>query len=110
MPRLIGKMTTQTVIASLRATGSTDPVVLAAAKEELLTSTKRLRVVALLLFALGAASLASRGGTLVGIPTLLAGVWAWWRMDRNFRAVEVGFAKYSSSLPARITLVRSRGT
>jgi hypothetical protein len=104
---LIVKMTTETVIGSLRATGSTDPVVLAAAKDELLSAVKRLRVVALVLIALGAGASLSIVGALAGIPSLAAGAWAWWRTEQNIQTVEAGFAEHSCSLPRRIALVRT---
>ncbi len=108
-------MTRQEVIGSLRATGSTDPIVLAAAKDEMLGAVKRLRVVALLSIALGAMASLALGAAdslpaiaaVAGMPLLLAGAWALWRAERNVRAVEAGFAEHTGSLPRRITLVRT---
>lgn len=106
MHPLILSMTKQQVIGSLEATGSTDPDVLAAAKEELLSSVKVLKMAALAPLLGGVAMMLSVIGALVGVPLFLAGVWAWRRADENVRTVEAGFAEHARSISRAVPLAR----
>jgi hypothetical protein len=99
-------ITRQQVIGALKATGSTDPDVLAAAKEEMLSSVKRPKLVALVGVVSGGAMTLTVLGAVIGIPLIIAGVWVWHRAGRNSRTVEAGFAEYARVVSSRAPIMR----
>jgi hypothetical protein len=88
-------ITRDEVIASLRSTGSSDPDVLAAAKEEMAATVAPLRRMAVVWLLLGFLALATRPGIFVAAPLVGAGVWSGIRALRNGRAIDQGYAEYT---------------
>jgi hypothetical protein len=95
---LLSTATKQGVIGALRATGSTDQVVLFAAKEDLLDGYRSARTLSWIPLIAGALLTVTLVGAVLGIPLLLL---AWWLRrtgQRNLATVEAGYAEYLSSL------------
>ncbi len=84
----------ESVIGTLRATGSHDPDVLDARKAELIARVKAPKFAGLLLLLLGGGASRTLGGALIGIPMLLAGGWLWYLGARNAATIEAGFTEY----------------
>ena len=97
-------MDKETVIGSLKATGSYDPDVLDARKMELLARVRFQRLSGLVLMVPGIPVSLIQSGVLGGIPMAVIGLpmaflgwWFWRRGSRNLATVEAGFTEYLSS-------------
>ena len=87
-------VTREQVIASLEATGSSDPEVLAAAKEVLEERAETQRRAAIGCIAVACVAATRSLGIVAGLFLTAIGVWGWVRAARNSRAIEEGFAAF----------------
>jgi type IV secretory system conjugative DNA transfer VirD4/TraG family protein len=87
--------TAEEVTARLRATGSTDPDVLFAAKTELGGPFVHRAMAAFILAAVGLAATLAPGLAVVGIPLALAGGWYWHRSARNLETIEAAHRQFT---------------
>ena len=97
---ILAKLTHQQVIGSLRATGSTDPDVLFARKEELLEETKRLRLLGVVPLIVGTILTISIIGAIVGIPMLLVGFSVRKAYKHNIAVTDEALAEYMRTVRA----------
>jgi uncharacterized protein DUF5362 len=86
------------VIGALKATGSTDPDVLFAAKQDLLDQYKPLKTMSWIPIICGALICLTLIGAIGGVPMILLGWWLRRKCNRNIATVEEGFADYLSSI------------
>jgi hypothetical protein len=92
------KLDKQSVIGTLKATGTRDPDILHAQKTKLLAPAKHLKLLAIFLVAIGAMMTVTVILAIAGIPSMLFGWWVWRFSGKNITAVENGFAEYVGSL------------
>ena len=95
---VIPKLTHQQVIGSLRATGSTDPDVLFACKEELLAETRRMKLLTIVPFIMGGILTVSLVGAIVGIPALIFGYLVRKTYKSNIATADGALAEYMQSI------------
>ena len=95
---ILAKLDKQQVIGTLRATGSTDPDVLYAAKEQLLSETKRLKLLGVAPLIIGGILCVTIVGAIVGIPMLIVGFSVRGAYKHNIAVSEAGLAEYLQSL------------
>ena len=109
---ILAKLSHQQVIGSLRSTGSTDPDVLFAKKEELLSETKRLKLLGIVPIVIGTIMTVSIIGAIVGIPMLLVGFSVRKAIAHNNAVTEAALAEYLQSVqpggPVRAVGVAAR--
>ncbi len=94
----IAKLDKQQVIGALKATGSSDPDVLYARKEELLAETRRMKLLGVFPIIVGVAMSLTIIGAVVGIPIILFGMSVRKKIKNNLRAAEEGLVEYSQSI------------
>jgi len=97
---VIPKLSHQQVIGALRSTGSTDPDVLFAKKEELLSETKRLKLLGIVPIVIGAVMTVSILGAIVGIPMIIFGILVRKTISHNNSVAEAALAEYFKSVRA----------
>jgi Family of unknown function (DUF5362) len=93
------------VIGALKATGSTDPDVLFAAKQDLLDQYKPLKTMSWILIICGVLICLTLIGAIIGVPMILLGWWLRRKCNRNIATVEAGFAEYLSSIGVKAPIV-----
>ena len=94
------KLDKQSVIGTLKATGSRDPDILHAQKQKLLAPAKNLKILAIILIVSGILFTLTVILAIAGIPFALFGIWLWFFSTKNIAAVESGYAEYLGSTPA----------
>jgi hypothetical protein len=94
------KLDKQSVIGTLKATGSRDPDILHAQKQKLLAPNKNLKILSYILIGGGALLTLTFILAIAGIPLALFGLWMWRFSSRNMAAVEAGYSEYLASSPA----------
>ncbi len=95
---ILAKLTQQQVIGTLRSTGSTDPDVLFAKKEELLSETKRLKLLGIAPLIAGTILTISIIGAIVGIPMLIVGFSVRSAYKHNIAVTDAALAEYIQSI------------
>ncbi len=95
---VIAKLSHQQVIGALRSTGSTDPDVLFAKKEELLAETRRLKLLTIAPLVAGTILTVSIIGAIVGIPMLLFGFSVRKAYKHNLDITDAALAEYLQSV------------
>jgi hypothetical protein len=95
---ILAKLSHQQVIGSLRATGSTDPDVLFAKKEELLSETKRLKLLGIVPIVIGTIMTISIIGAIVGIPMLVVGFSVRKAIAHNNAVTDAALSEYLKSV------------
>ena len=91
------KLDKQSVIGTLKATGSNDPDILHAQKEKLLAPAKHLKLLAIIMVVVGAFFTVTVVLAWIGIPFILFGWWTWRFGLKNIANVEAGYAEYVGS-------------
>jgi hypothetical protein len=86
------------VVGMLKATGSSDPDVLYAAKEEYGSTFATQRFQGLGLLITGALSSLTIILAVIGVPVAIFGWWLWQKGKRNIALVEASYAEYLSSI------------
>jgi len=90
----------QGVVGMFKATGARDPDVLHAQKAKLLSQPKQLKLLGIILIAVGAFLTVTVVLAIAGIPSVLFGVWTWRFGQKNVEAVEAGYNRYMQSMAA----------
>jgi hypothetical protein len=90
----------QSVVGMFKATGSRDPDVLHAQKEKLLAQPKQLKLLAIICVVVGVFMTVTIVAAILGIPSILFGLWTWRFGQQNIAAIEAGFAEYTRVAPA----------
>lgn len=93
-------VTRQQTLGALKATGSSDPDVLFAAKEALLVLSRPGRVVTLIVMIAGGLLSLTIIGALAGLPALFVAWWLRRRFARNIRTADAAYQEYLDSLAA----------
>jgi hypothetical protein len=94
------KLDKQSVIGALKATGSRDPDVLYAQKNQLLTAPKHLKLLGMILMVGGAFFTITVILAIAGIPFAIFGWFCWSFGKKNIAAVEEGYAEYLGAAKA----------
>ena len=84
----------QSVIGTLKSSGSRDPDVLHAQKTSLMSPLKIPRIAGVVCIGSGAFLTITIIGAFIGIPMIFVGWWFWRRGGKNIAAVEEGYAEY----------------
>ena len=101
---------TQAVTRRLKATGSTDPDVLYAAREELAAPFQRHRVVCLLIIVAGTLVCFTLVLAPIGVPAVLYGVRHHRRTRANLETIEAAHVAYVSAITERVQTSARPGT
>lgn len=104
-PLVVPVLDRQRVLGALKSTGSTDPDVLYAKKEDLLAETKGKRMYGLPLMILGIVMTVLLITAPVGIPATLFGWWMKRRIARNNEVAESAYAEYVKSVGGKLRQV-----
>lgn len=96
-----GLVTRERVLGMLKATGSTDPDVLLAAKEEFSYGYRILKFFGIWGLVTGVLATLLIVLAFIGIPLLIFGWWALRRSKRNVRLIESTFAEYVASVSGK---------
>jgi hypothetical protein len=102
---IVPKVEKQQVIGALKATGSTDPDVLFARKEELLVESRRMKFLPTFAYIVGAAMCVTILLAVVGIPIILFGRAVSKTIKGNIVAAESGLAEYLQSVGQKARVV-----
>jgi hypothetical protein len=94
------KFDKQTVIGTLKATGTRDPDILHAQKQQLLAPSKNLRMASYVIMGCSALLTITIVAAFAGIPFGLLGIWLWRRSSKNIATVEAAYSEYLASSPA----------
>ena len=97
----IAQIEKQQVAGALKATGSSDPDILYARKEELLAETRRMKLLGVAPIIVGIAMCLTIIGAVVGLPAIFFGMWVRKRIKNNIRNVEEVYAEYIANLPGQ---------
>src|ERR1051326_6166562 len=103
------KIDKQSVIGTLKATGSRDTDVLYAQKAKLLAPAKNLKLLSVICMASGAIFTITVILAIVGIPFVVFGIWLWRFSSQNIAAIDAGYAEYLASSPSSEPLHRATG-
>jgi hypothetical protein len=90
----------QSVVGTLKATGSSDRDVLYAQKQKLLAQPKQLVMMGIILMVGGALLTLTFFAAFLGIPAAIFGWWTWNFGKKNVAAVEAGFEQFSRTVAA----------
>lgn len=94
----VAKIEKQQVLGALKATGSSDPDVLFARKEELLAESKKMRLLGIVPIVVGVAVSLTIIGAIAGIPAILFGLWVRKRIKTNVETADAAYAAYLGSI------------
>ena len=97
----VAKLEKQQVIGALKATGSSDPDVLYARKEELLVASKSMKLLGIAPIIVGVAMSLTIIGALVGIPAICFGFFVRKRIRTNIETAESALAEYTAVLSSK---------
>ncbi len=94
------KLDRQSVIGALKSTGSNDPDVLYAKKQELAAANKHLRLVSYIAMPFGVLLTIMLITAVFGIPFFFFGLWLWYFSKKNLAVVDGAYNEYLSTIPA----------
>jgi len=94
------KLDKQSVIGTLKSTGTRDPDILHAQKQKLLAPSKNLKILSYILMGGGLLFTITVVVAFAGIPLGLFGIWLWRFSSKNIATVEEAFSEYLASAPA----------
>jgi hypothetical protein len=97
----------QQIVGVLKATGSTDPDVLFAAKEEYGSTFATQRFQGMGLLITGALASLTIIMAVIGVPVAIFGWWLWRKGKRNIALVEEAYAHYLASLKPAVASLAS---
>jgi len=89
----------QSVIGTLKATGTRDPDVLHAQKQKLLAPSKSLKMASYVITGCGVLLTITIVAAFAGIPFGLFGIWIWHFSSKNIATVEAAYSEYLASAP-----------
>jgi hypothetical protein len=87
----------QSVIGTLKATGSHDPDILYAQKQQLATSSRSLHKASFIIMGCGGLLTVIVITAFIGIPALLLGAWIWHFSKKNLATIEAAYSEYLAS-------------
>lgn len=90
----------QEVTGALKATGSTDPDVLFAAKTEFGRPFRYQKMNGLIAVAAGAVTSFTAVLVVAGIPLAIFGIWYWRKGERNLAVIDAAHVQYMATLIA----------
>lgn len=90
----------QSVIGTLKATGTKDPDILYAQKQKLMATSKSLHKVSFVVMGCGALLTITVVAAFAGIPALLFGAWIWRFSGKNLATIESAYSEYLGSAGA----------
>src|SRR6185437_3688689 len=88
------KLDKQSVIGTLKATGTRDADVLHAQKQKLLAPSKNLKMASYIIIGCSALLTLTIVAAFAGIPFGLFGIWLWRFSSKNIATVEAAFNEY----------------
>lgn len=97
---IVPKIDKQQATGALRATGSSDPDVLYAKKEELLTESRRMKFLPVFAYIVGGSMCVTIIGAVVGIPIIFFGRAVSKTIKGNVAAADSALADYLKSVGA----------
>lgn len=95
---VVPKIEKQQVIGALKATGSSDPDVLFARKEEMLIESRRMNLLPTFAFVVGGTMCLTIIGAVVGIPIILFGNAVRKTIKNNMANAEQGLSEYMKTM------------
>lgn len=95
---VVPKLDRQHVLGALRATGSSDPAILYAKKEELLSESRRMKLLGIVPYFVGGAMCLTLVGAIVGIPIIWFGYAVGKTIRANVAVADETLAEYQRSL------------
>lgn len=93
------KLDKQSVLGTLKSTGTRDPDVLHAQKQRLLGPSKNLKMVSYVIMGCGILLTITIVAAFAGIPFALFGLWIWRFSSKNIATVEAAYTEYLASAP-----------
>jgi hypothetical protein len=96
--KVFSTATRQGVTGVLKATGSTDPDVLFAAKQDLVDAYKPAKTMSWIPLICGVVLTVTVIGAFIGIPALILGWWMRRKGTRNLATVEAAYDEYLASI------------
>lgn len=97
---VVPKLEKQQVLGALKATGSTDPDVLFARKEEMLAESRRNKLLGVFPVFVGAVMTVTIVGAVVGVPAIWFGLSVRKTIKNNTKVADEALAEYLASLSA----------
>lgn len=97
---ILTRLSHQQVIGTLRSTGSINPDVLFAKKEELLAETRRLKLLGVVPLIAGTILTVTLIGGIVGVPMLIVGFSVRSAYKHNIALTDAALAEYLQSIQA----------
>jgi len=94
----VAKIEIQQVLGALKATGSSDPDVLFARKEELLAEPRKMKLLGVFPIIVGVAMSLTVIGAVVGIPAIFFGLFVRKRIRTNVQNAESAYTEYLASI------------
>ena len=94
------KLDKQSVLGTLKSTGTRDRDVLHAQKQKLLAPSKNLKMVSYIIMGCGVLLTLTIVAAFAGIPFGLFGLWIWRFSSKNIATVEEAYNEYLASAPA----------
>ena len=94
------KIDKQTVIGTLKATGTRDADILHAQKEKLIAPSKNLKILSYILMVGGALLSITVILAIAGVPLALFGFWMFRFSSKNLAAIEAGYTEYLAASPS----------
>lgn len=94
----IARLDKQQVLGALKSTGSSDPDILYARKEELLAESRRMKLLGIAPIIVGLAMTVTIIGAVVGIPVMIFGIVMRRRIKSNFRIADEVYGEYVGQL------------
>ena len=91
---VVPKIEKQQVIGALKATGSTDPDILFAKKEEMLVETKKLTILPVFAYVVGTAMSLTIVGAVIGIPVIFFGRAVSKAIKGNLQTADAGLDEF----------------
>lgn len=104
-PLAAPKFDPQRLLGALKATGSSDPDILYAKKEEMLVEVRSRKVFAWPFIIAGAFLTLTMIGAPVGIPVMAWGFWTKGRIKKHVAEAEAAYGQYLESLKGRLRQV-----
>jgi hypothetical protein len=95
---VVAKIEKQQVIGALKATGSSDPDVLYARKEELLGESRKMKILGPFAIIVGIAMSLTILMAIIGIPIILFGLAVKKRIRTNIQTADAALADYLTDL------------
>lgn len=98
----VAKIEKQQVIGALKATGSSDADVLFARKEEMLTESRKMKLLGIFPILVGVDMSLTIIGAVVGVPAISFGLWVKKRMKNNIRTADEAYQEYLGGIGAQV--------